>query len=274
MRKFILLILTLFLFISCEKETQNQFEFKTTTQSSQKDISILSFNIQIFGRTKASKPKVMESIIDIIDDFDIIAIQEVRDISGESLKILMSMMPKNYILIQGPREGRTFSKEQLIFIYNDTKINHKKIYNYPDLDDVFERSPFFVVFETDDKQLDFQIINVHLDPDEVKTEILHLNNIIVDFTFDEDIIILGDLNADGNYFDESELIEIFHPSKYEIIIKNDINTTVAASDNTYDRIIITKSLEKFVHNSGVLYYEHNNFKDISDHYPIYIKLRY
>jgi len=38
-----------------------------------------SFNIQIFGKTKASKPKVMEVIAKIIRTYDIFVIQEVRD---------------------------------------------------------------------------------------------------------------------------------------------------------------------------------------------------
>ena len=51
----------------------------------------------------------------------------------------------------------------------------------------------------------------------------------------QDTIIIGDLNADGSYYDEDIIL---HFTTRDWIITNDIDTTVAASDNTYDRIII------------------------------------
>lgn len=51
-------------------------------ESSSDEISIASFNIQVFGRTKASKPEVMEILVRTISKFDIVAIQEIRDKTG------------------------------------------------------------------------------------------------------------------------------------------------------------------------------------------------
>ena len=48
-------------------------------------ITITSFNIQVFGISKAGKPEVMEIITDIITQFDIVAIQEIRDKSGTAI---------------------------------------------------------------------------------------------------------------------------------------------------------------------------------------------
>ena len=42
-------------------------------------VKIASFNIQIFGQTKASKPEVMDILAKIIRRYDIVAIQEIRD---------------------------------------------------------------------------------------------------------------------------------------------------------------------------------------------------
>ena len=47
----------------------------------------IGFNIQVFGPSKASKPEVMEVLASIISQFDIVAIQEIRDKSGKVIKI-------------------------------------------------------------------------------------------------------------------------------------------------------------------------------------------
>ena len=41
-------------------------------------IRIASFNIQTFGNSKAGKPYVMHTLADIVRQFDIVAIQEIR----------------------------------------------------------------------------------------------------------------------------------------------------------------------------------------------------
>jgi hypothetical protein len=48
-------------------------------------ITIASFNIQVFGQTKASKPEEMEILVDIIHRYDIVAIQEIRDAAGTAI---------------------------------------------------------------------------------------------------------------------------------------------------------------------------------------------
>ena len=53
------------------------------------------------------------------------------------------MMPSNYKIVVGPREGRTISKEQSIYVYNDNKLDVLWSVNYNDIEDIYERSPFF-----------------------------------------------------------------------------------------------------------------------------------
>jgi hypothetical protein len=74
------------------------------------------------------------------------------------------------------------------------------------------------------------------------------------------------------------LSAVFPDDEYRIIITNDIDTTVAASDNTYDRFIVTASaIEDFAESYGVIRFDEiYDFeklsiepKEISDHYPIW-----
>ena len=88
-------------------------------------ITIASFNIQVFGTTKASKPEVMAVLVETIAEFDIVAIQEVRDSSGTAIKKLeaaVDVLGADYAVIIGPRLGRTQSKEQYAFMYRTDSI--------------------------------------------------------------------------------------------------------------------------------------------------------
>jgi len=87
--------------------------------NTEETIKIASFNIQVFGRSKASKPEVMEVLASIISQFDIVAIQEIRDKSGKAIKdleVAVDDLGENYDFIIGPRLGRTSSKEQYAYI--------------------------------------------------------------------------------------------------------------------------------------------------------------
>ncbi len=241
---------------------------------------LLSFNIQVFGRSKMNKPEVVDILVNIINQFDIIAIQEVRDASGESVPLLVNMLDNRFNYILGPREGRSSSKEQYLYIYDKNIFTPVETWTFEDPDDIFERNPMAVFFET--SRFDFVLINNHISPGSAKVEIAYMPTIMeeVEKIFSEpDVIAVGDFNADGSYFKEVELVNIFPKSKYSQLIPNDVNTTVAVSDNTYDRIIITDNvIEDWTGEYGVYifedYYEFINVrpKDISDHYPVYVEL--
>ena len=94
-------------------------------------IKIASFNIQVFGRYKASKPEVMETLASIISQFDIVAIQEIRDKSGKAIKdlvVAVDALGENYDFIIGPRLGRTNSKEQYAYFYRVSTIRPSESY--------------------------------------------------------------------------------------------------------------------------------------------------
>jgi len=91
------------------------------------------------------------------------------------------------------------------------------------------------------------------------------------------VLVVGDFNADGQYFDSSLLDSIFPEIEYKIIF-TDEDTTLAKSHNTYDRFIITNSaVEDFTGNFGVIRFDEvYNFdgygispRKVSDHYPIW-----
>jgi len=253
-------------------------------QTAENEISIGTFNIQIFGKTKREKDDVMKKLVDIVDDYDIIAVQEFRDKEMETplyfLEKINSVEGNNYSIVVSERLGRTSAKEQYAFYYDNTKIEFlDRSFVFPDEEDVFEREPFIAYFKTKKGEFDFYLVNIHTKPDDATDEIKNLAKVKT-YIFqkhpgDGDIIFLGDFNADGSYYDEDNNAL---GEQYFWAIQNNLDTTVAKSDNTYDRIVFLKeyTLEDYAYKSGVDRFEkrwndisEEEMKAISDHYPVW-----
>jgi len=203
----------------------------------------------------------------------------VRSVNIEPVEQFMALLPDNYKYVIGPRQGRSSSKEQYWVIYDATKVTALEEDTWPDEDDLFERSPYAVYFKTNGA-FDFILLNNHIQPRAAEKEIRALPNVVtyyVDLWKDSDVLVVGDFNADGQYFNSSLLNFIFPEDEYKIIF-TDEDTTLAQSHNTYDRFIITNSTnEDFTGNFGVVRFdEAYNFNEygispwnVSDHYPIW-----
>lgn len=243
-------------------------------------VRICSFNIQIFGAAKMAKAPAARILADIVSRADMTAIQEVRSISIEPVENFMRMLPDRYAYVIGPREGRTSSKEQFWIIYDAEKFTPLAQGVWPDEEDVFERNPFAAYFRAAGG-FDFIVINNHIRPDAAAEEIEALPLVsgwFQDLWNERDVLILGDFNADGRYYDETRLGAVFPPGEYRIILTNDYDTTLAGGDNTYDRFIITgPALEDYTGDFGVIRFDElYDFgeagiepRELSDHYPVW-----
>jgi endonuclease/exonuclease/phosphatase family metal-dependent hydrolase len=248
-------------------------------------VKIASFNIQIFGVSKMAKPEVVDILVDIVSRADITAIQEVRSVSIDPVDQFMALLPERYDYVIGPREGRSNSKEQYWIIYDAEKFTVLAQETWADETDIFERNPLCVYFRSGGN-FDFIIINNHIRPDTAAVEIAALPEVAAYYQNlwqDMDVLFLGDFNADGNYYDESHLADVFPEDGYYIIITNEYDTTVAASENTYDRFIITSSAEAYyTGNFGVTrfdeLYDFSRLniepRHVSDHYPVWAEFRF
>jgi endonuclease/exonuclease/phosphatase family metal-dependent hydrolase len=191
----------------------------------------------------------------------------------------MELLPERYDYVIGPREGRSSSKEQYWIIYDSEKITVVENDTWPDPEDIFERNPFSVYLKTPGG-FDFILINNHIKPSDAEKEIRALPAVVtyyIDLWNDSDVLVVGDFNADGYYFDKTLMDSIFPEDEYKIIF-TDEDTTLAANLNTYDRFIITSSaVNYFTGNFGVIRFDEvYDFYDysitpsrVSDHYPIW-----
>jgi endonuclease/exonuclease/phosphatase family metal-dependent hydrolase len=246
-------------------------------------IKLGAFNLQIFGTTKAGKPEVMEVLSKIIRNYDVIAVQEIRDSSQTALPALRDTVNSNganYDFVVSDRLGRTTSKEQYSYIYNmQTMQVIGSPYVYSDSNDIFQREPYVANFKAKNGNFDFVLITIHTDPDTATQEISDLPKVVDDakirYQGEGDFVVMGDLNADCTYFKESDPSPL-RSSDYYWIINNSVDTTTKSTDCTYDRIIITTpAITDYTGNSGVFRFDtaynlnYDGTIAVSDHYPVY-----
>lgn len=273
-----------FVYHSKPAETLVKNETQDTTAAIQtSNIKIASFNIQVFGQAKSQKEDVMQVLSKTADNFDILAVQEIRDATGESIFTFLShinnLPGNNYTVIYGPRLGRSTSKEQYAYYYNPSLVSFQSSYTYADQNDFFEREPFIARFNS--SQFDFVLINIHIKPEDAYNEINALHSVIQDarskFQDEGDFIVLGDLNADCSYLNEGLDSTLLENQEFFWVIDDSADTTTKSTVCTYDRIIFTNTTTFGDYNGkwGVFHFDkeyslNNTFaEDISDHYPVW-----
>ncbi|MFO7906707.1 MAG: endonuclease/exonuclease/phosphatase family protein [Planctomycetota bacterium] len=176
-------------------------------------ITIASFNIQVFGESKLSKPWVVEILARIVRRFDVTAIQEIRCKEDYVIPEFVDAVNADgsaYNYVVGPRLGRTISKEQYAFVYDTERIQVDMTSSgtIQDPKDYLHRDPFVTRFRTrtpnPSQSFTFWLVNVHTDPDEVATEVRALADVFLVMqqarANEDDVILLGDFNANSQQF--------------------------------------------------------------------------
>ena len=226
-------------------------------------VSVVNWNLQIFGVTKAADEEKMAFYADFLEEFDIAFVQEIRDSSGVAFDMLCDMIPTHKCDISS-RAGRTVSKEQYGIIYREN-LELIEITDFnPDPDDRWERPPIAAMFNINDEEITFY--NIHTKPDEAAVEILYLDELIGNPS--TPTVVLGDLNADCNYYHNTG----YDFANWTWVIGEDADTTVGLTNCAYDRIIVNPALDEYVFDSGIS--RQGITDELSDHYPVWIDLVY
>jgi len=254
---------------------------------------IASFNIKVFGETKMSKPAVVDALVDIVLTYDLVAVQEIKDIDQtvpyDFLDAINAKSTTSWEMLLSPRSGLQeddqSSQEQYAFYYNSSvfrSIGNGTLHN-DSVNDDFQREPFIGQFEVLDSNgtgtgFDLRLITIHTKPgDETIGEISALHNVVNTYlennSDEQEVVILGDFNAACSYVSSNELSNspLAH-SNYTWLIENNVDTTVSDSYCAYDRIVTNGDLDgRLVGTWGV----DTSFSDsdISDHYPIWFDIK-
>jgi deoxyribonuclease-1-like protein len=250
--------------------------------SSDDTIKIASFNIQVFGASKLSKPEVTDVLVKVIRRFDVVAVQEVRSKDQNVVPRFVEMINAqgaHYDYVIGPRLGRTSSKEQYAFLFDASRleVDRRAVYTVPDPQDYLHREPLVARFRVRglpaDQAFTFSLVNIHTDPDETDLELDALDDVFVavqrDGSGEDDVILLGDLNVDEYHLGElGDLPNI-------VYVTSGVTTNTRGTES-YDNILFDRRpTAEFTGSWGVLDLAAefgltlDEALEVSDHLPVW-----
>ncbi len=247
-------------------------------------IRIAAFNVQVFGRAKAAQPDVLSVLARVAREFDLMVVEEVRDAAGAAtgrlLEEINAEAGPRYALREGPREGRSVSKEAYALYYAPERVELLKAELLPDPTDAFEREPLVAWLKSGD--FDFVLLAIHVKPEDAGRELAALavaaDSLLDADPAEKDLILLGDFNADCNYFSERGSSNPLRGPGFHWIITDAMDTTTGSTRCTYDRIVLlegTLGHEYVPDSAGVFRFDleydlpPSLTRRVSDHYPVY-----
>lgn len=257
-----------------------------SSQRSNDKLSIATFNIQVFGESKLQKPQVMDVLVQVVRQFDIVAIQEVRAKSDNILPRFLAAINADgsrYDFLIGPRLGRTASTEQYAIIYDTMKVEYEptSVGTISDPADLLHREPFVARFRTrvatPEQGFSFWLVVTHTDPDEVKEEVAALADVFQIMqsadSREDDVILLGDLNAS-----ESQLGRLGQIPGITWVVRDTMTNT--RQTKAYDNILFDQqATSEYLGRWGVFNLERafgltrDEALQVSDHYPVWAEFQ-
>ncbi|CAO2642166.1 Deoxyribonuclease-1-like 2 [Lemmus lemmus] len=184
-------------------------------------LRIGAFNIQSFGDSKVSDPDCGSVIAQILAGYDIALVQEVRDPDLSAVSLLMEQINRK------------------------DAVSVVSTYQYPDPEDAFSREPFVVKFSAPSSVAkELVLIPLHAAPHQAVAEIDALYDVyldVIDKWNTDDMLFLGDFNADCKYVKDHDWVSIRLRSSevFKWLIPDSADTTVGNSDCAYDRIVVS-----------------------------------
>ena len=260
---------------------------------------VATFNIKVFGDTKMSNQTVVDELVDIFQRYDMVAVQEIKDIDEEVPYLFLNelnLVPGenntstssnewNMLLSarSGMQEDDRNSQEQYAFYYKPTifsPMNNGTLYD-DSVNDSFQREPFlakFMILDTygNSTGTDIVFVNIHTKPTLAVEEMTALGEVlswgIQNYSDDDDYVILGDFNADCSYASYNELIELpISSENYTWLVPDNADTTVGESRCAYDRIVTTGHLDGRL--TGIWGIDPAiSGMEISDHKPVWFDI--
>jgi endonuclease/exonuclease/phosphatase family metal-dependent hydrolase len=255
-----------------------------TPRAAAPTIKIATFNVQVFGKAKAFKPDVMSQLATTIHKYDVVALQEVKDISGDAPRLLLAAVnrdaARSYAMLLSQRTGRepddARSQEQYAILY-DTRViealDGDRLFD-DSARDLFQREPYLAHLRARAGSFSFVLMDIHTRPERAVAEIGALRDVFdwakLAYPKESNFIALGDYNAACSYATPAQLDALsIRRSDYFWIVPDDSDSNVSpTSACAYDRIVVTAATKRsFTGRWGV----DRAFTDkvVSDHWPVW-----
>jgi endonuclease/exonuclease/phosphatase family metal-dependent hydrolase len=225
---------------------------KVPEKNSDRSLLLASWNIKEFGHLKERIADSYFFIAEIINRFDIVAVQEVKS-KLDDLFIIMRLLGKNWsYIITDITEGVDGNKERFAYVFDTRKVKPSglsgEIVLWNDLTKnsivkQLKRTPAITGFKAGWKS--FSLINVHLQPkkeaDDIRKEEVRLlmeaikEKLHKKHFWNENLILLGDTNL---YKTDDDIVNLINNADFvEADGLNDKVTNVSETE-VYDRIFL------------------------------------
>lgn len=234
----------------------------------------------------------MDVLQRIVRRADLVLVMEIRDSSAYSDLSIVKLQnlantyvaPYSYSLVLSDRLGQSTSKEQYAFLYRADIFEVVDAFLYPDLDDIFQREPYVVLFKLKNESTTFFVIPCHTEPGN-RTEIDALQTVynytVGRYGSTTPGFITGDLNVDCTYVSVAQMANLALKKDLRLtwLIDDTVDTTTGTTDCAYDRFIVNTLILQMWNSSSftgpfnfaLAYGLNSTFTlDVSDHYPIEI----
>lgn len=247
--------------------------------SQKTEISLISWNIRDFGKTKNAAE--LEKIAEIVRDTDILAIQEVVAGYGgaQAVAKLSDILNRkgaqwDYV-ISNPTNSPKYATERYAFIWKTKNIKIKnRGWLLDELNRTIDREPFLLDFYVNKQK--FTVINFHSRPHDKNPEgeIEALSNFVVD-SLRTPLIIAGDFNMD----EKEPVFNLLKSKGYKATINNQKTTLKGTCKRgsylnyAIDNIFYSSDVKKI--DGGVLDFVQfcNQLEQaikLSDHLPVFL----
>lgn len=173
-------------------------------------LRIASFNVCDLDAVKRERMLVKETLVRILSQFDLIALQEIRARQDNVLPELVAAINatgKQYDFLIGPRVGRGEFREQYAFVFDTNRIETDRfqLYTVDDPEDMLNYEPLVGWFRAKglpaQTAFTFSLVSLRFDPDYIAQEANLvpdlLRSIAADGRGEDDIILAGDFGIDA-----------------------------------------------------------------------------
>lgn len=236
-------------------ELRNGLDQEVATKKADQNLIIASWNIREFGHLTKRRPEAYFYIAEILNRFDLIAIQEIKS-SLDDLNIVMRLLGSDWeYMINDITEGSAGNSERSAYIYNTKRVKlagisgeislHEKLTKDSEIKQL-KRSPYITGFIAGWKK--FSLINLHLHPNNRATDLVYRKEEVrlllaaikekVDRGrfWNENLIMVGDFNFYEGKNKDEETVQLIYDAGFKEIEKLKGVDTNASLTESYDRM--------------------------------------
>jgi hypothetical protein len=184
-------------------------------------IRVASFRLQAFGPASLAKPHVLQVIVQILRQYDVVALQGIQTSRDDILPLLIEKLNqsgRSFDYIIGPRVGRGSQRQQYAFVFDTARLETDRfqLYTVDDPEDLMHSEPLVAWFRCKgppkSDAFTFSLVNIAIEPSFADSERAMLPQLIEaienDGRGEDDWILAGDFaggNAELSMLDENAI---------------------------------------------------------------------